>query len=182
MKLSEILSQKKSDILERWLEAIVNSYHADTRRFLTRRKDQFANPVGYELAATTERLFQLVVDEKEISPEMVTPILDNIIRIRSIQDFSASESVSFVFLLKKAIRGELKEEISVNSLSGELLEFETRIDDLMLIAFDIHMKCREKIYEIKTDMIKRDVSQLLKKSGLISEVPEWDEVRPDQPE
>jgi len=31
-------------------------------------------------------------------------------------------------------------------------------------------------------MIKRDVSQLLKKSGLISEVPEWDEVRPDQPE
>jgi len=30
-----------------------------------------------------------------------------------------------------------------------LLELEQKIDDMSLLAFDIYMKCREKLYELK---------------------------------
>jgi len=40
-------------------------------------------------------------------------------------------------------------------ISEELLNFEQRIDKIALMAFDIYMECREKIYEIKIKEFKQ---------------------------
>ncbi|MDI6814817.1 MAG: RsbRD N-terminal domain-containing protein, partial [Dehalococcoidales bacterium] len=98
----------------------MNTYPSDTSRFLKQEKDRFLNPVGYtisqEIGAVYEELLQ-GMDFGKLSAS-----LDNIIRIRSVQDFSPSQAIAFIFLLKKAIRDELGNEIRENQLFEELLE------------------------------------------------------------
>ena len=89
------------------------------------------------------------------------PRTNSIIRIRSIQDFTASQAVAFTFKLKDVIREELAGKMqgrpadAQSRLREELHAFETRIDELSLLAFDVYMKCREKLYEIRTNEIKK---------------------------
>ena len=64
------------------------------------------------------------------------------VRIRAVQDLSASEAVGFVFLLKQAVRDVLPGK---HGLSG----LHDRIDRLTLEAFDRFVACREKIYELR---------------------------------
>ena len=49
---------------------------------------------------------------------------------------------------------------------------ESRIDDLALLAFDIYMKCREKLYDIRANEAKNQVSRLLQRAGMLSEIPD----------
>jgi len=171
MKLEKVLSQKSSLIQKKWVDQILETYPTDTRRFIKAQKDQFANPVGFTLSEGIGALFKAILQGTE--SEKAAPILDGIIRIRSVQEFSPSQAVGFIFPLKKILRAELKTEIRENQLYDDLHELESRIDDLALIAFDIFIMCREKIYEIRAREAKNQVSRLLLKKGLIAEIPEW---------
>jgi hypothetical protein len=51
---------------------------------------------------------------------------------------------------------------------------------MALLAFDIYMKCREKVYEIRANEAKSQVSGLLRKMGLLCDVSNW-EPGPDKP-
>ena len=88
--------------------------------------------------------------------------IDNIVRIRAVQDYSPSQATAFIFLLKKAIRNEVTTELREDQLFNEYMEFESRIDELALFTFDIHMMCREKIYELKVNEIKNEKGMLVK--------------------
>ncbi len=61
MKLTELLSEKRPAILNRWLDVIVEAYHADTSIFLKNQKDQFANPIGYSLREGTEAILDALL-------------------------------------------------------------------------------------------------------------------------
>jgi len=137
--------------------------------WMSLESDRFANPVGTTISKEIENLYVELIEGLE--PEKVTPRLDRIIRIRAIQDFFPSQAIAFVFLLKKAIRDEMQNEILENQLSQELSTFESRIDDLALLAFDIYMNCREKLYDIRVNETKKQMSRLLQKTGMISEIP-----------
>lgn len=171
MNLEKLLTQKRSAILDRWFKLILETYPADTKRFLKEQKDQFANPVGYTLSTEIENLFNDLL--QGINRESASTILDRIIRIRAIQDFTPSQALSFIFLLKRAIREELDTEIRENRLFDEVLIFESTIDTLALLGFDIYTKCREKIYELRVNEAKNHVSGLLRKAGLLHEIPDW---------
>ena len=81
--------------------------------------------------------------------------LERINKIRAVQDFSASEAVAFVFFLKSAVRNVLSRELAEGHLTGELLALESKIDDMALLAFDGYMQCREKLFQIRCDSIRR---------------------------
>ena len=172
MKLEKLLSEKGPAILNKWLKLILESYPTNTQRFLKKQKDQFANPVRHTISKGLENIYKELL--KGVDRERLSPFLDSIIRIRAVQDFSPSQAIAFVFQLKKVIREALDKEIGAHQLSGELLAFESEIDELALIAFDVYMKRREKIYEIKAKEAKSHVSRLLERAGLIAEIPEWD--------
>ena len=174
MKLETLLLEKKSAVLNRWLDLILDTYPADTRRFLKKQKDQFANPVGTTLSKETESLYLTLL--QGIDPEKISPVLDRIIRIRAVQEFTASQAVTFVFFLKKAIREELHTEIRENRLSDAMLIMESRIDDVALLAFDIFMKCREKIFELRANEARNQFSRLLRKAEMVIEFPEKEPV------
>ncbi len=109
---------------------------------------------------------------RESIKDRVSVFLDTIIRIRAIQEFTPSQAVSFVFFLKKIIRDELATgDPRQHSLSDELTLLENQIDSLGLLAFDIFMRCREKLYDIKANEMKNMTFRLLQKANLICEKP-----------
>jgi hypothetical protein len=164
MQLSTYLTEKKSAILGRWLNMIYESYPPETAIFLKKEKDRFDNPMGYRISEGLEGLYTALIQDMET--EKLLSYLDEIIRIRALQNFSPSQALAFVFLLKNVIRQELAEAIRKENLGAEVLELESCIDGLALLGFDVYTKRREKLAEIKADEAKRRISGLMRKAGL----------------
>ncbi len=164
MKLTDLLTQKKSRIVDGWLRVIYESYPAETAIFLKKEKDRFDNPVGISTADGIKALYEALLVDMET--DRVLAALDEIIRIRAIQDFSPSQALAFIFLLKNVIREELAKELRAGDLAAELLELESRIDGLALLGFDVYTKRREKLHEIRVNEIKNRVSGLMRRTGL----------------
>jgi len=150
--LKGLLTERKSAILKRWFDQVLKTYPDDTSRFLKREKDPFANPVGSSLKEGLTGILDGLL--KEESPEGVDAFLEHIIRIRSLQDFSPSQAIGFILDLKHVVRADLKKQIQENQLHGELAELESRIDALTLLAFDLYVRCREKLYEIRVREVR----------------------------
>lgn len=170
MKLKNILSERRSIIIKRWRDVIFETYPGDTRRFFRKEKDRFSNPVGHIILKEIETLYDEVVKGENI--DKIASCLDNIIRIRAVQDFRPSHALAFVFQLKNLVRKELEGKLRENGLSVELEEFENKIDDLALLAFDVYSQCRQKIYEMRVNEIKTQVGRLLERANLTCEIAE----------
>ncbi|MBW1720542.1 MAG: RsbRD N-terminal domain-containing protein [Deltaproteobacteria bacterium] len=177
IRLDELIGRKRPAIQSEWADLTLETYPSDSRRFLKKQKDPFANPVGTTISKEIEYLLEEFLKGGE--EDRITPILDRIIRIRAVQDFTPSQAVAFVYLLKKIIRTHLEKDIREYRLYDELAEIEARIDRLALLAFDVYMKCREKLYELRANQASQRVSRLLRKTGLISEIPKWGEESQD---
>lgn len=168
MSLNAILSAKKDEVLAAWFDRILDTYPAETAKFLKNQKDKFANPVGQAIHAGIEDIFRELLNGGEV--EKISGFLDNIIRVRAIQEFSASQAVAFIFFLKSAIRDHIKDTPLTPELSEELVTLESQIDSLALIAFDIFMQCREKLYEIKANEMKNMTYRLLQRANMVTEI------------
>ena len=164
MGIREQLKENREKILKKWFESIVETYPAETVKFLKKTKDQFHNPVGQTIREGIEGILVELTGEGEI--EKITPFLDRIIRIRAIQDFTPSEAVSFIFQLK----GIIRQELDVNKIdSDELTRLDKKIDELALLTFDIYMGCREKLYELKATELRNWTYKLLERANLLTE-------------
>ncbi len=132
-------------ILERWCAATAESYPSLTAQFIVAGVDRFRNPVGYALRENLTVLAGELFGEMDAS--RIAAALDGILRIRAVQDFTPSQAVGFVFLLKRIVR-ELASEEDLPALDG-------RIDRLALAAFDVYMRCREQLGELRVNEAKR---------------------------
>jgi RsbT co-antagonist protein rsbRD N-terminal domain len=149
-----ILAEKRRLIAERWMESIFRSYPAQSAQTMLHGQDPFRNPVGHAflegVPVLCDELFE-AMDERRI-----VPALENIVRIRAVQDFSAREAVGFVFMLKKILR-----EQSCDGAEDEP-EIADRIDRMALMAFDLYVRCREDIHEARMGEVRRKVGLLEK--------------------
>ncbi len=173
MNLQDFLRKKKASILKRWFQLILETYPADASGFLKKEKDRFANPVGHSISSGIEALYEELLGGRD--PANISRVLDEIIRVRAVQDFSPSRAIGFIFYLKKCIREELGDELRDDRIAGEFLKLESRIDNLALLSFDIYMKCREKMYEIRANEVKNRTFMLLERAGLVCGIPETEE-------
>jgi hypothetical protein len=155
--IKNILRQKKNLILDTWIQSILETYPSESSDFLKHQKNQFSNPVGYIISDTVEKIFDAILNDSHIV-EIKLLVVD-LIRIRAVQNFLPSQAVGFVFSLKKVIRDVLKQEFKNEDLSNELLEFETKIDMVALIVFDLYMEAREKVFQIRVNEMKNSVYQ-----------------------
>ncbi|HEB76235.1 MAG TPA: hypothetical protein ENJ04_07785 [Nitrospirae bacterium] len=168
MELKDLLREKRAVILKRWFDLILETYPSETSSFLKKQKNQFSNPVGHTISEGIEGLFDGLLEES--GTDGISPFLDNIIRVRAIQEFTPSEAIGFIFLLKKVIRESLQREIRDHRLYDELEGLDSRIDDLVRISFDIYMQCRERLYELKADEVRRMTFRLLQRANLVREI------------
>ncbi len=154
MNLEKLLTKKRDHIVDKWIQCVQETYPVETVKFFRHQRNRFANPLGAAISETMGPLFDELLNGN--NPQNISSLLDRIIRIRAVQDFEPSGAVAVVFLLKKAIRDELRKDIEKDGLIEDLLEFESRIDYCVLLAFDVYMKCRETIWKNKLDdFIKR---------------------------
>jgi hypothetical protein len=169
MELKHYLTAKKTPILHRWIQNIRKTYPHELAEWSSRIGHEFANPVGHVIVKETEAIFEGLL--RGVDPAGLSGSLDRILRIRAVQDFSPAQAASILFHLKEAIRKELKDEIGDNKTSLELLAFESRIDELALLSFNIYMKCREDIHELKLKEAKAAGSRaldLLQRASVLS--------------
>lgn len=160
MDLKSLLTTKKEVIIGKWFNLIIDSYPPDTVHYLKNQKNPFSNPVGSTIQTAIGGIFDELLNPSDAV--RVTTYLDNIIRIRAIQDFSPSDALNFLFLLKDVVRIELNKDIYEYNLFEDLLIFESQVDKLLKESFDIYMRCREKIYELGANEIRNMTFQLLR--------------------
>jgi hypothetical protein len=169
MSLKDLLQQKRSSIIKQWCDVVRHSYPEQSQDFL-KKKDRFGNPIGYTIAEGIESMYDELLEGTGC--DKIPLVFENMMRVRAVQDFSPSRAVAFAFGLKKVIRKELGSEILEEGISEEWAAFESKIDGLALLCFDIYMQCRQKIFDIRLREVKNQSHKLLKMAGLAYELPE----------
>ena len=169
MKIRSLLAEKKTVILQQWFDSILATYPSDTANFVKGQKNTYAGSiVGQTIYEGIEGIFDILVSEGPA--DKLNSCLDNIIRIRAIQEFRPSEAINFIFLLKQIIRNALIHDIREGGFFEELMAIESRLDGYANISFDIYMKCREKLYDLKANEMRNWTYRVVKKSKMYSEV------------
>jgi hypothetical protein len=163
--LKGLIEKKKSEIIQNWFDATIQTYAPDTAQFYKGQKDQFANPVGN----ITFKGIAFLLDQllNDFDPATFKSHLDPVIRIRAVQDFTPSQATAFILQLKKILRDCFSDQLQDASRMMELLEFESKIDRLSLIAFDIYMACKEKIFQISANETRNQTLKAFARAGLI---------------
>jgi len=175
-RLKGLIEENKSEIIKNWFKATIQTYAPDTAQFYKGQKDQFANPVGNITAKGVEFLLDQLLNDFE--PDAVKTYLDPIIRIRAVQDFTPSQATAFILLLKKVLRDRFSNKLQDAAMVTELLAFESKIDQLCLMAFDIYMACKEKVYQISANDMRSQALKAFKRAGLIAdELPQPGKVK-----
>ena len=150
LRLGNAMSSR-DPIPERWIAETIQSYPPSAVPFLAGEGDPFRNPVGHTLRESLTALFEQL--QGDMDTDRIATALDAIIRIRAVQDLTASQAVGFVFLLKPILLELQPERNPV--LLGVLLN--ERIDRLALMAFDKYMQCREQLAEIRVSEGRRRI-------------------------
>ena len=134
MALLDLLSDKKIEILERWRELVFDSYVPETARFLKSQKDRFANPIAYQLTRGLTGILEVILLDQET--DQAKAQLDEVLRLKALQDASPSRAMAFIFVLKPVLREKLAQELEDPAVAGEMVELEARLDGLALLGFD----------------------------------------------
>jgi len=170
MRLNNLLAKQKTVVVKKWFALAIGTYPPDTAKFLQNQKDPIANPVGRTIFQGLETLFDELL--KDLDHEAIRLALDPIIRIRAIQNYSPAQAVGFLFFLKTVIRDSIHEDLHNGDLLDELLMFESKVDDISLIAFNIYSKCKEKIHELRANEVKNRTFKAFERAGLVKAIPE----------
>ena len=149
MSIEALLASKKKAIIDKWIDQVLNSYSSPD--FFKKQKDRFANPIGSTVSNGLQSLYSILVEERDIA-EAAKP-LEDIIKIRAVQDFTPSQAVFFVYLLKNIVRDELDKENTGEEFMSLLAVLDSRIDKTALMAFDFYMDCRERLHQIRVNEV-----------------------------
>ena len=149
--LQNFLKQNRESILQKWYHQTVSTYEPEMVRFLKKEKNQFSNPVRNIIHTSLETILDGLLNGLGVEEYHG---LEELIKIRAVQDFSPSEALSFLFDLKKIIRTELINSDQKSDMFSETCMLDEKFDTLFFQAFDLYNNCRMKIHEIKITEIK----------------------------
>ncbi|MEF2143918.1 MAG: RsbRD N-terminal domain-containing protein [Desulfovibrionaceae bacterium] len=169
MDFSERLSQDSAKLIDRWAELVLGTYPPETQQVWRKQVNRFANPVGQAIREGCDEIFGLFLAWDDA--EKIGNALENLVKIRAVQNFHPSQALSFVYLLKKVLREAYLDELDKTGQLTDLLGYETRIDNMGLIAFDLYSKCREQIFDLRVKEVKLAQHNLLRRARMIVESP-----------
>jgi hypothetical protein len=164
MDIKKQIASKKQSILNDWFKSVIDSYPGETKKYFIKKDKQFANPVGHTIFHNMEIIFGEILKSKS-DAEFDKP-LDEILKIRNVQDCSASEAVQFIFDLKAIVRKELKAGQFDKKALLAIRDFEDGLDQLSCKAFDIYMKAKELLYDIRANEIRKRNSRMVERLNM----------------
>jgi hypothetical protein len=161
LMIGDLLKERTDTIVERWVEATLSSYPSEASALFQKRQDPFANPIGDSVRKGTRGVLQTILggmDQKALRFH-----LDEIVRVRAVQDMSPSQALSFVFSLRSILRDVLPELDTDPGLRRELPELEEKIDTVALTAFEVYAERREEVSQLRINEVKRQVAWVFEK-------------------
>jgi len=167
--VEELLAANREAIVQDWYHHILDTYPPETAKLWKNKgRDPFHNPVAVRSREAVEAVVDYLVKSKDDEAlKAVLDYLDEMVRVRAVQNFAPSQAAGFLFLLKKTVRERLWNDLTRLGAWEQFVALESRIDGLALASLDLYAKCREKLYEIKLAELKREHMQLLKRAQLI---------------
>ncbi|AGW14086.1 RsbRD N-terminal domain-containing protein [Megalodesulfovibrio gigas] len=169
MSFLALLRSDKNAIATAWRDAIYSTYPFDTAGFLRKGQDEFKNPVGVRTDAAVHALTKHLLEEKVLDDLDLDAALDELVRIRAVQDFTPAKAVGAIFLLKGVVRLHLSKVGKMKDHIEAVLRFESKVDSVALRAFDIYVKCRTQLYEMRLKEIKNRHAMLFRHAGLTAD-------------
>lgn len=168
MNFNNILKKRRKAILDLWQDRALAVYPSDGSKFFKQKKDPFANPVGHTLKQGLNGLLDIIFEDNGISG--AAPFLDQIIRVRAVQDITPSGAVGFLFELKGVIREMVKKDLANIDEKADWQALDAKIDAMAMAGFDVYMDCREKISQIRVNEVRNLSYKAMKKANLVCDI------------
>lgn len=168
MSWKTVVRTQADRLSDDWSGLVFSTYPPDAARVMSTRKDPFANPLGATVRRATRATLEALARDDD---KGLADALHDLVRIRAVQDFSPSQAVAVVFLLKRVIREALGDGASPLTPS-DLADFDRRVDEITLTAFDLYVADRERIAEIRIREHRRRVQRLLERAGIRGDDPD----------
>lgn len=167
MTLAQRIANGKESLVDRWYDLVLATYPGETAKLWRRNSDPFTNPVGQ----ATHRALAELVDHLLVwsDAQAICTSLDEVVKIRAVQDFTPAKAMAFIFLLKKALREVFAKDLAGGGLDAELAALEARVDNMALMGFDVYVREREKIFRMRVDEFKRTHRMIFRKTGIMCE-------------
>lgn len=153
--LAALLRPHQDAIARRWGEAILATYPEQAAAVFGREQDRFANPVGHSVRTGVNGVVAALCDG--LDEAQIRAGLREIIQVRAVQQFSPAQAVGFVFQLKAVVRHVLEGE-GRPAAAPELAALDGVVDRVALAAFEVFTACREQVYELRLEEVKRQVA------------------------
>ena len=150
LDLAEAFRNYREKIIDRWVDYALSTYGAAD--FFRREKDRFANPTGMTIRDGLEKLYDLLT--RGADPKDFRGPVDQIVRLRAVQEFSPSQAIAPLNAVKHITRDLLSKDKERSVFVKDLYDFEFAVDLAVLAAFDIYMEARERLYQIRMRELK----------------------------
>ena len=150
MDLAEAFRNYREKIVRKWVEYTLSTYKSS--EFFIREKDKFSNPTGANIREGLEKLFDLM--SKGADPEEFKKPVEQIIRLRAVQEFTPAQAVAPLNAVKHITRDILAADKERSVFIKDLYDFEFAVDLAVLAAFDIYMESRERLYQVRINELK----------------------------
>lgn len=152
MDLNQQIMGKRKKILRLWYQEVLECFPKQSRVLIASNADRFSNPIGFTLGEGIEEIFSFLVGEKSL-PE-IDSALGRLIKLKAIQEVRDTNQLAFLFSLKRIVRENCGAYSKGFSEIRELLEIESRLDQIVQKAYEIYVQSREKILELQVNEIK----------------------------
>ena len=147
MTLTELLAEKKTIILERWLDRILEDYPPDTQSFFRENKSPYSNPIGFTLRKGMEGIIDQIL--RPLSVEEARAILEPVMKVRAVENLPPSGRVDFILPLREIVSEIVREEKRKDLLGQEWLDLNSRISRCALLGMNLYSECREKVNQLR---------------------------------
>lgn len=161
MDAQAILRNHKKEVADKWVEAVFATYPLETTGFLRTRNDPFSNPVAHMTRQAASAIYDAIAGE-EVDAEEVKGAIERFVKLRAVQKFGPGQSMAVFYLMKPILRAAVLPEALTQNQLDAYLAMESRLDTIVLLAFDLYASARDSVAEARIKEIKNQHSQLAK--------------------
>lgn len=161
MALAEIFSSRKDGMVKQWTDLVFATYPFNTTGFRLTSQDPFANPVAQMTRDALNVLYDAVAGG-DIEEQNIRASLEMLVKLRAVQQFSPSKAMGIFYLLKPLMREQVLTQLHDEASKKHYLDAESRLDSLVLLAFDIFVQAREVVSENRIQEIRKRYAQVEK--------------------
>ncbi len=160
--MNALFLDQRDAVIGAWVDAIFNTYALETTGFLRTQNDPFANPVSHMTREAAGVVYDAVAGE-DVNPDEVRKAIDRFVKLRAVQNGTPGQNLGVFLLLKPVMRKLVLPRCSgSDALTSYYLEAESRLDSVMLLAFDMYTADREIIAESRIKEIRNQHAQLVR--------------------